>query len=97
MAGKAMALKNYSVLKGRPVENRLASGANPHYQVRVVDDTAEYRIAINVQSQDKSDLEYLISSHWQHPIQDNLQELPLGIHTIRGDQTTWHWTIFAAI
>ena len=78
-----MALKNYSVLKGRPVENRLASGANPHYQVRVVDDIAEYRIAINVQSQDKSDLEYLISSHWQHPIQDNLQELPFGIHTIQ--------------
>jgi hypothetical protein len=28
---KAMALKNYSVLKGRPVDYRLASGANPHY------------------------------------------------------------------
>ena len=92
-----MALKNYSVLKGRPVENRLASGANPHYQVRVVDDTAEYRIAINVQSQDKSDLEYLISSHWQHPIQDNLQSSHLGFILFRGDQTTWHWTIFAAI
>jgi uncharacterized protein YukJ len=80
---KAMALKNYSVLKGRPVDYRLASGANPHYQVRVVDDTAEYRIAVNVQSQDGSDLEYLISSHWQHPLQDNLQELPLGIHAIQ--------------
>ncbi|HET7344566.1 MAG TPA: YukJ family protein, partial [Nitrososphaeraceae archaeon] len=78
-----MALTNYSVLKGRPVDNRFASGANPHYQVLVVDDTDEYRIAVNVQSQDGSDLDYLISSHWQHPLQDNLQELPLGIHPIQ--------------
>jgi uncharacterized protein YukJ len=42
-----MPLKNYSVLKGKAVDSRFASGANPHYQVRVVDDDTEYRIAIN--------------------------------------------------
>ena len=78
-----MALKNYSLLKGRPVDLRFASGANPHYQVRVVDETKEYRIAVNVQSQDGSDLEYLLYSHWRHPIQDKLQKLPLGIHAVQ--------------
>lgn len=77
-----MSLKHYSVLKAKVVDSRLASGANPHYQMRVVDDTTEYRIAINVQSQDGSDLQYVISSHWNHPIQDGLRELSFGIHGI---------------
>jgi uncharacterized protein YukJ len=78
----ALPISHYSVLKAKAVDSRFASGSNPHYQVRAVDDTAEYRIAINVQSQDKSNLEYVISSHWNHPIQDNLQELPFGIRGI---------------
>lgn len=77
-----MPLKNYSVLKSRAIDSRLASGVNPHYQVRVVDDDAEYRIAVNVQSQDGSDLEYIISSHWRHPLIDELQELPMGIRSL---------------
>ena len=78
-----MPLKNYSVLKGSAIDFRFASGSNPHYQVLVVDDTAQYRIAINVQSQDRSDLEYIISSHWEHPLQDLLRELPRGIRAIQ--------------
>ncbi len=78
-----MTLKNYSLLKATPVDRRLASGANPHYQILVVDDTAKYRIAVNVQSQDGSNLEYLISSHWEHHLQDNLKGLPFGINSVQ--------------
>ncbi len=77
-----MPLKNYSVLKGRAVESRFASGANPHYQVRLVDNDSEYRIAINVQSQDTSDLQYVLSSNWSHPLQDDLKALVPGLHPI---------------
>lgn len=77
-----MPLKRYSVLKGRVVDVRLASGANPHYQLRVIDDDAEYRVAVNVRSQDLSDLDYLIDSQFRHPLQDDLRERPLGLHTL---------------
>jgi uncharacterized protein YukJ len=73
----------YSVLKAKAIGSRFASGKNPHYQIHVVDDEKEYRIAINVQSQDKSDLEYIISSHWEHPVHDDLKDLPFGIHPIK--------------
>jgi uncharacterized protein YukJ len=45
---------SYGVWKGHPVDRRLATSANPHYQVKVVDNTTDYRIAINVQSAVKS-------------------------------------------
>ena len=78
-----MAINKYSVLKGKAIDSRLASGRNPHYQIRVVDEKVEYRIAVNVQSPDNSDLEYIISSHWTHPIHDDLKEIPFGIHPIK--------------
>ena len=46
-----MPLKSYGVLKGKAIEVRLGAGSTPHYQVRIVDDTTDYRIAINVKSQ----------------------------------------------
>ena len=77
-----MALKKYSVLKGRPVDLRLASGSNPHYQIHVVDDHAEYRIAVNVRSQDGSDLQYVIDPQFRYPLQYDLRELPLGLRAV---------------
>lgn len=76
-----MPLKNYGVLKGKAIEVRLGSGQNPHYQVYVVDDTTDYRIAINVQSKlSPSELEYLIDDNFSHPITALLEEVPPG-HT----------------
>ena len=46
-----MPLKSYGVLKGKAIEVRLGAGQSPHYQVRIIDDTTDYRIAINVKSQ----------------------------------------------
>lgn len=74
-----MPLQNYGVLKGRPIARRLGESSNAHYQVHVVDDTTDYRVAVNVRSQlSPSELEYLIDGRFQHPITASLPCLPLG-------------------
>lgn len=74
-----MALNNYGVLKGRAVDQRLGQGESPHYQVHLVDAGTDYRIAINVKSQQSpSEIEYLVDETFQHPITTRLLDLPLG-------------------
>ncbi|HYZ20537.1 MAG TPA: DUF2278 family protein [Rhodopila sp.] len=80
-----MALKHYSVLKGRPVDLRQGSGTSPHFQVLVVDDTERYRIAINVQSQDGSEVLFYVDPHFNHPMLEQLAELDAGIHKVRSE------------
>jgi uncharacterized protein YukJ len=77
-----MPLKNYGVLVGSVVDRRLASGANPHYQVHVVDQSADYRIAVNVQSADGSEVEYVVKARFRHPILDDLLDLKPGFHAL---------------
>jgi uncharacterized protein YukJ len=77
-----MGLKNYSLLKGRPINNRPGIGANPHYHVLVSAGDELYRIAINVQSSDGSEVEYLVRSRFEHPITDNLLEFADGLHAL---------------
>jgi uncharacterized protein YukJ len=78
-----MPLKNYGILKGKAIEVRPGAGQNPHYQVYIVDDTTDYRIAINVQSKlSPSELEYLIDDRFTHPITALLNEVPLGFTKI---------------
>jgi uncharacterized protein YukJ len=77
-----MPLKQYGVLKGTAIDRRFASGANPHYQVHVVDDTTDYRIAVNVQSQDGSQVEYVVEPWFDHPILPALHELRPGFHRL---------------
>jgi len=74
-----MALKKYGVLKGRPIARRLGFGASPHYQVHLVDNDADYRIAVNVKSKKPpSELLYLIDENYAHPLVDVLKMLPAG-------------------
>ena len=74
-----MSLKTYGVLKGRPISSRLGSGSSPHYQVHVVDNTTDYRIAINVKSQlSPSELLYVIDEDFQHAITEDLKTLAMG-------------------
>ena len=75
-----MPLKNYSVLKGRPIAMRFGSGKSPHYQVHLVADGENYRIAINVESADGSEVEFLVRSRFVHPITDELKGLADGLH-----------------
>jgi uncharacterized protein YukJ len=73
-----MPLKNYGVWKGRPIDRREGSGKSPHYQVRMVDDEVELRIAVNVQSADGSEVLYCLQSHFEHSLTDGLRELSAG-------------------
>jgi uncharacterized protein YukJ len=74
-----MGLQRYGVLKGRPVNQRLGTHANAHYQVHLVDDTTDYRIAINVRSKlSPSELEYYIDEDFQYPALAELVDLSLG-------------------
>lgn len=75
-----MPLKNYAVLKGRPINNRLATGSNPHYQVLVSENGTPYRIAINVRSQDGSEVQFLVRSRFEHPVTEKLGALSEGLH-----------------
>ena len=75
-----MPLKHYSVLKGRPMNNRLATGDNPHYQVLVSADGEFHRIAVNVRSADGSEVEFLVRSRFEHPITAELEPLAEGLH-----------------
>jgi uncharacterized protein YukJ len=72
--------RNYAVLKGRPINNRLATGASPHYQVLVAENGILHRIAVNVRSQDGSEIEFLVRSRFEHPITERLAPLPEGLH-----------------
>ena len=74
-----MALRSYGVLKGKAIGVRIGVGQSPHYQVRIIDDTTDYRIAINVKSQlPPSDVEYAIVERFQHPITSLVEQLPRG-------------------
>jgi uncharacterized protein YukJ len=74
-----MPLRNYGVLRGSVIDHRLASGANAHFQLHVVDDASHYRIAVNVESDlQPSELEYLIDSDFRHEILGAVGALPAG-------------------
>src|SRR5262245_10504288 len=76
---RVMPLSSYGVLKGKAIEVRLGAGQSPHYQVRLIDNTTDYRIAINVKSQmAPSEVEFLIVENYQHPILDTALQFPLG-------------------
>lgn len=78
-----MPLASYGVLVGRPVDRRTGSGKNPHYQIHVVDETTDYRIAVNVKSQESpSEVEYLIDDRFAHPLLEPLAALDWGWHVL---------------
>jgi uncharacterized protein YukJ len=74
-----MALKHYGVLKGRAIDARREDGQDtPHYQIQMVAGETDYRIAVNVQSQESpSELLFLVNDQFQHPITAQLADLPL--------------------
>ena len=93
-----MALHLYGVLKGKAIEVRLGAGQSPHYQVRLVDDDTDYRIAVNVRSQlPPSDVDTLVAEHYDHPIQQRSSACPLALRASRANPERVHWTTSAAI
>jgi uncharacterized protein YukJ len=78
-----MPLKNYGVLIGRAVDRRLATTSNPHYQVHLVDDDLDYRVAINVRSKAApSEVAFLVVDRFAHPILEGLALLKAGFHAL---------------
>ncbi|MBO9101223.1 DUF2278 family protein [Rhizobium sp. VS19-DR104.2] len=77
-----MSIQNYSVLRGRAADVRQGSGKSPHFQILVIDQTNKYRIAINIQSSDNSEVFYVAKPGFRHPICDALLEQPIGLTAV---------------
>jgi len=74
-----MPLKHYGVLKGKAINKIIGQGSSPHYQVHLIDESTDYRIAVNVKSNlAPSELLYLIVDDFKHPILDKLKNLERG-------------------
>ena len=75
-----MPLARYGVLAGRVVDRRAEGGTDtPHYQVHVRGAGAEFRVAVNVLSQQHpSELLYLADEAFGHPVTQGLADLADG-------------------
>ena len=78
-----MPLKEYGVLVGRPIDSKLGVGQSPHYQIRVVDETTHWRIAVNVKSKlFPSELLYMVVEEFRHPVTETVSGLGPGLHEL---------------
>ncbi|MEJ7680272.1 MAG: YukJ family protein [Segetibacter sp.] len=91
-----MSLQNYGVLVGS-ITNALDSpaavqknpGSKPHFQILVKANNTQYRIAVNVKSdQQPSDLQFYLDDNYKHPILDDLKELPVGFSKLLNKPNT---------
>ncbi|TKB85528.1 MAG: DUF2278 family protein [Nitrospira sp.] len=84
-----MPLKIYGVLKGRAIGVRLGTSTNAHYQVHLVDDTTDHRIAINVHSAlTPSEVEYIVVEEFNHPVIQRVIDLPNGFTKLASNPTS---------
>lgn len=65
-----MPIHDYGLLVGTITDSRYFYGN--HYQVRIKTEKDEYRIAVNIQSGDKTDVMMYISDRYQHEFLDRL-------------------------
>jgi uncharacterized protein YukJ len=79
-----MPLASYGVLAGRVLEHRAEGGRDtPHFQIRVQGGGAEFRVAVNVRSQQSPpELLYLADEAFAHPQVQTLPQLPDGFTTL---------------
>ncbi|NIK14659.1 uncharacterized protein YukJ [Saccharococcus thermophilus] len=82
-----MPLKNYGVLKGKPVDSMMGSRQNPHYQVLVQDEEGiQYRIAINIKSQSyPSEVLYFVGEDFHSEDITKLPDLEFGFTSIKNN------------
>src|SRR3954452_23989572 len=79
-SGAVMPLKNYGVLACRVLDTRAEGGAGaPHFQIRGRGGEQDFRIAVNVLSQEPpSELLYTADEAFDHPVLTALPGLPDG-------------------
>jgi uncharacterized protein YukJ len=70
------------VLAGRVAERKLASGASNHYEIHVQAAGEDFRIAVNVQSVDGSEVLFLVDEAFDHPVTAALTALAEGHHIV---------------
>jgi uncharacterized protein YukJ len=77
-----MPVPKYGVLAGHVVERRLASGSSNHYEIHVQAAGEHFRIAVNVQSVDGSEVLYHVDDAFDHPVTTALVALAEGHHLV---------------
>ncbi len=79
-----MPLASYGVLAGSVVNQRAEGGTDsPHYQIHVRGGEADFRVAVNVLSQEKpAELLYVADESFRHPLTQSLPGLPAGFTTL---------------
>ena len=92
-----MPIHGYSLLTGRTIDMRRGSGQSPHFQVQVSDDSDLYRLAINVESKEGSEVLYLVEPHFDHPILVGLADLKPGLLPCSRGQARSRSTTFVEI
>jgi uncharacterized protein YukJ len=74
----------YGLLKCCPTDCLFGSAqTNQHYQILAIADKEQYRVAVNVQSEDMpSTLLYFVKENFQHPIIDKLTDADWGFQLV---------------
>jgi uncharacterized protein YukJ len=68
----------YTVLAGKAVDRRFATAKKNHYEIHIRAAGEDYRIAVNVQSVDKSEVLYFVDPNFSHPLLAQLVAVPEG-------------------
>ena len=77
-----MPIPKYAVLVGRAVDRRFATTKSNHYEIKISSAGQTYRIAVNVQSADGSEVLYAMRDHFQQPMLAQLAALADGHHPL---------------
>lgn len=77
-----MPVPSYGVLIGGVSDRRLATPKKNHYEVRVEAAGESYRLAVNVQSADGSEVLYRVDEAFMHPLTTPLVALGDGHHNL---------------
>jgi uncharacterized protein YukJ len=84
-----MPVRNYSVLKGRPIEGAVFQPKNPqrdqpHYHIHIKnEDGSEFDIAVNILSDDGSEVLFIVKDNFAPKDADSLNGLSIGITPLR--------------
>lgn len=79
-----MPLTGYGVLAGQVVDSRAEGGADsPHFQIRVRGGDTDFRVAVNVLSQESPpELLFVADESFSHPLLQALPDLPNGFTAV---------------
>jgi len=81
---------SYGVLRGSVTKllHHSAGDPSPHVELRVQTHHGPWRLAVNVRSDDRTDLLFDIETDFRHPILDAIDSLPVGLtQPSRNDRT----------